>query len=56
MNITQRITAIRSFLMDADRSFASLEVLLASEKSQEAPLQSLLFEAAPDEDEMSIVT
>jgi hypothetical protein len=55
MNITQRITAIRSFLMDADLSFASFEVLLVSEKSQAAPLQAL-FPAAPEADEMSSVT
>jgi hypothetical protein len=52
MNITQRITAIRSFLMDADLSFASFEV---SEKSQDEPLQNL-FPVAPDVDETSIVT
>lgn len=38
--------------MDADLSFASLEVLVESAKSQEAPLHILL----PDADEMSIVT
>jgi hypothetical protein len=55
MNITQRITAIRSFLMDADLSIASFEVLLVSEKSQAEPLQ-ILLPAGPDVDEMSIVT
>jgi len=56
MNTMQRITAIISFLMDADLSLASFELLLESEKSQAAPLQ-ILFPAAPEADgEMSIFT
>jgi hypothetical protein len=56
MNMMQRITAIISFLMDADLSLASFVELLESEKSQAAPLQNL-FPAAPEADaEMSIFT
>lgn len=56
MNTTQRNTATISFLIDADLSLASFEELLASEKSQAAPLQNLL-PAAPEADAaMSIFT
>jgi len=56
MNMMQRITAIISFLMDADLSLASFEELLESEKSQAAPLQNLFPAALEADAEMSIFT
>lgn len=45
-----------SFLIDAILSLASFELLLESEKSQAAPLQTLFPAATEVDDEMSILT